>query len=50
MEKIRAFRKGNGMSIQQLADTIYKRKGTVSKYETGDIAIDLVTLYKDQFI
>ncbi|MGE8018508.1 helix-turn-helix domain-containing protein [Peribacillus frigoritolerans] len=45
-KKIRAFRKSKGMSAQQLADTIYKSKGTVSKYETGDIAIDLVTLYK----
>jgi transcriptional regulator with XRE-family HTH domain len=45
-KKIRAFRKGKGMSVQQLADTIYKSKATVSKYETGDIAIDLVTLYK----
>ncbi|MGE8018513.1 hypothetical protein ACQKOM_06215 [Peribacillus frigoritolerans] len=25
------------MSVQQLADSIYKSKGTVSKYETGDM-------------
>ncbi|MBA9084333.1 transcriptional regulator with XRE-family HTH domain [Fontibacillus solani] len=44
--KIKTFRKCSGMSIQQLADTLYKSKATVSKYESGDISIDVVTLYK----
>lgn len=45
-KKIRNFRKCKGMTVQQLADEVYKSKATVSKYESGDIAIDLVTLYK----
>ncbi|MGM0890574.1 MAG: helix-turn-helix domain-containing protein [Bacillota bacterium] len=44
-KKIRNFRKCKGMTVQQLANVIYKSKATVSKYESGDIAIDLVTLY-----
>lgn len=34
------------MSVQQFADVINKSKGTVSKYESGDISIDVVTLYQ----
>lgn len=34
------------MTLQQLADTIHKSRATVSKYETGDIALDLETLYE----
>lgn len=45
-KKIKTFRKCKNLSVQQLADAIYKSKSTVSKYESGDIAIDLVTLYK----
>ncbi len=45
-QKIRNFRKCKGMTVQQLADAIYKSKATLSKYESGDIAPDLVTLYK----
>lgn len=45
-KKVKTFRKCKNMSIQQLADAIYKSKSTVSKYESGDIAIDLVSLYK----
>lgn len=43
--KIRNFRKRKGMTVQNLADRIYKSKATVSKYENGEISIDLVTLY-----
>lgn len=45
-KKIKAFRKSKNMSVQQLADAIYKSKATVSKYESGDISIDVVTLYQ----
>lgn len=45
-EKIRTFRKRRGLTIQQLADALSKSKATVSKYESGDIAIDVVTLYQ----
>lgn len=44
--KIRNFRKCKGMTVQELASLIYKSKATVSKYENGDITIDLITLYK----
>ncbi|WP_322552628.1 helix-turn-helix transcriptional regulator (plasmid) [Priestia megaterium] len=45
-KKVRTFRKCKGMTVQQLANIIYKSKATVSKYESGDIAIDVVMLYK----
>jgi hypothetical protein len=32
------------MTIQELADQIYKSKATVSKYEKGEIVMDIVTL------
>ncbi|MFK4302997.1 MULTISPECIES: helix-turn-helix domain-containing protein [unclassified Paenibacillus] len=44
-KKIRSFRKIKGLTVQQLADMIYKSKATLSKYESGDITIDLVILY-----
>lgn len=45
-KKIKSFRKSKNMSVQQLADAIYKSKATVSKYESGGISIDIVTLYQ----
>lgn len=45
-KKIRTFRKSKGMTIQQLADLIHKSKATVAKYENGDIAIEIETLYE----
>lgn len=44
-KKIKSFRKGKGMTVQQLADLVHKSKATVSKYENGDIAIEIETLY-----
>lgn len=43
--KIKFFRKKNNMTIQELADAICKSKATVSKYESGQISIDIITLY-----
>lgn len=43
--KIRFLRKRNKMTLLELADAICKSKATVSKYESGNIAIDIVTLY-----
>ena len=44
--KIKNFRKGKNMTIKELAQMINKSKSTVSKYENGDIAIDIPTLYE----
>lgn len=42
--RIRMYRKVQGLTLQQLADMIHKSRATVSKYETGEIAIDVDTL------
>ena len=44
-KKIRSFRKMRGLTLAQLAQIIHKGQSTVSKYETGDIPIDIETLY-----
>lgn len=44
--RIRNYRKMKKMTILELADVIHKSKATVSKYETGDIALDVQTLYE----
>ncbi len=44
-KKIRNFRKKRKMTIEELAHTISKSKATVSKYEKGEIVLDIVTLY-----
>ena len=44
--RVRLFRKERGMTAQQMADAIHKSKATVSKYESGDIALDIPTLYE----
>lgn len=42
---IRNFRKKRKMTIEELSKIINKSKATVSKYEKGEIVIDIVTLY-----
>ena len=44
--RIRTIRKSKHMSIQQLADAISKSKACVSKYEKGEITIDIPTLFE----
>ena len=44
--QIRKYRKANGMTLQQLADVIHKSRATVCKYESGEISIDIATLYE----
>jgi len=44
-KRIRNFRKMRKMTIEELARIICKSKATVSKYEKGEIVIDIVTLY-----
>ena len=42
---IRYYRKERQMTVEQLAAAICKSKSCVSKYETGQIAVDLPALY-----
>ncbi|MCI5595482.1 MAG: helix-turn-helix domain-containing protein [Lachnospiraceae bacterium] len=42
--KIKFYRKRNGYSLDQLAQIIHKSKSTLSKYENGNIALDVETL------
>ena len=42
--KIKFFRKKRGLTLVEFADILCKSKATVSKYENGQITIDIVTL------
>ena len=44
-QKIRLYRKMKGLTIEVFAGMIHKSKATVSKYENGDISIDIETLF-----
>lgn len=43
-ERIRQYRHSRNLTLQQLANSIHKSRSTVSKYETGDLALDIETL------
>lgn len=45
-QRIRLYRKTKGMTIETFAAMIGKSKATVSKYENGEISIDIETLYE----
>lgn len=40
------FCKKNNITIQEMANAICKSKATISKYENGQISIDIITLYE----
>ena len=42
---IRFYRKKRNMTLEALAGAVHKSKATVSKYEKGEITIDIETLY-----
>lgn len=44
--RIKMYRKVQGMTLQELADRIHKSRATVSKYENGEIVVDIETLYE----
>lgn len=44
--KIRTYRKAQNLSLEELSARINKSKGTISKYESGAIAVDVTTLYE----
>ena len=43
-ENIKKFRVAKGLTLDEVAKSIYKSKSTISKYEKGSIAIDIATL------
>lgn len=45
-KKIRNFRKQKKMTLDELAGRLCKSKATVSKYERGEIVLDIPTLYE----
>lgn len=45
-KKIRVFRKKQNLSLEDVASAVYKSKSTLSKYEKGEISIDIETLYE----
>lgn len=45
-QRIKQFRKNQHLSMEALGKLIYKSKATISKYESGEIAIDITTLYE----
>lgn len=42
--RIRTYRKARNLTLQQLADLIHKSRSSVSKYENGEISLDIETL------
>lgn len=47
--RIRSFRKNRKMTLDELSQKIHKCKSTISKYENGEIAVDIETLYEIAF-
>lgn len=43
--RIRFYRKNLGLSLDELADAIHKSKSTLSKYEAGNVVLDVDTLF-----
>ena len=43
--QIRACRKQNKMTLEEMSRIIGKSKSTISKYEKGEIPVDVETLY-----
>ncbi len=44
-KNIRTYRKMRQLTLEQLAQLIFKSKSAISKYEKGEIALDIETLY-----
>ncbi len=43
-QQIRHYRQASGLTLEQLARLIHKGKSTLSKYENGEISLDVETL------
>ncbi len=44
--RIKRMRKSRGLTLEELSNLIHKSKATVSKYESGTIALDIETLFE----
>ncbi len=44
-QRIRYYRKSRNMTLEELASAVNKSKATLSKYEKGQIVLDIETLY-----
>ena len=44
--RIRNFRKSRHMTLEALSDLVCKNKSTLSKYENGEIVLDIETIYE----
>ena len=44
--RIRNFRKSRHMTLDELAEIVCKNKSTLSKYENGEIVLDIETIYE----
>ena len=42
---IRVYRKKKNMTLVGLADAVCKSKSTISKYENGEVSVDIETMY-----
>lgn len=45
-KQIRAFRKMRKLTLDELSNMLHKSKSTISKYEKGEISVDIETLYE----
>ncbi len=45
-KRIRNFRKTRNLTLDEMSNIICKSKSTISKYEKGEIAVDIETLYE----
>ncbi|NLY44452.1 MAG: helix-turn-helix transcriptional regulator [Tissierella sp.] len=45
-KQIRAHRKKRNLTLDGMSDLIHKSRSTISKYENGEISIDIETLYE----
>ena len=45
-KKIRSFRRMRKLTLAELAQLVCKSQSTISKYEKGEISVDIETLYE----
>ena len=45
-KKIRKLRKNKNITLEELSSLIHKSKSTISKYEKGEISIDIETYHR----